>query len=497
LSGHLIFAAASNTTDVVIDTDGHFAPVSGSTRRNKTRSGRATGHVHGSSKGGLLMRGKRISIGLRSALAIFTLTLLVTSTQAASQERVLHSFGNGADGALPFAALTIDAAGNLYSTTAGGGTYNGGTVYGLTRVAARGWTEKVLYSFCPQSYCPDGASPLAGLILDAAGNLYGTTWLGGAYGLGTVFELTPTAGGGWTETVLYSFGANGPFDAAFPYAGLIFDAAGNLYGTTYQGGNFSAYCSDYGCGTVFELTPNGSGGWTETVLYSFCSQTNCTDGASPPASLIFDAAGNLYGTTYAGGVYNLCYQNTGCGTVFEMTPTAAGGWTERVLHSFGSGTDGAGPYAGVISDAVGNLYGTTVEGGTYNYGTVFEMTPTPGGGWTEKALHSFNNNGTDGLNAFTGLILKAGSHLYGTTKYGGTYDDGTAFELKPSPNAAGGGWSEQVLHSFGSGTDGVNPWSSLIFDSAGNLYGTTELGGTYYNCNGGTLTCGTVFEITP
>ena len=151
----------------------------------------------------------------------------------------------------------------------------------------------------------------------------------------------------------------------------------------------------------------------------------------------------------------------------------------------------------MISDAVGNLYGTTVEGGTYNYGTVFEMTPTPGGGWTEKALHSFNNNGTDGLNAFTGLILKAGSHLYGTTKYGGTYDDGTAFELKPSPNAAGGGWSEQVLHSFGSGTDGVNPWSSLIFDSAGNLYGTTELGGTYYNCNGGTLTCGTVFEITP
>jgi uncharacterized repeat protein (TIGR03803 family) len=200
-------------------------------------------------------------------------------------------------------------------------------------------------------------------MLDAAGNLYGTTAGGGSArglnGYGTVFELTPTAGGGWTETVSHIFESTNT-DGAHPLGGLISDAAGNLYGTTY--GN--AWDSGYGQGTVFELTRT-NGGWREKQLHTF----NGTDGAGPRASLILDAAGNLYGTTSGGGTY-------GAGTVFELTPIAGGGWAERVLHNFNNdGTDGAYPYGGLIFDAAGNLYGTTLYGGTYGNGTVFEIAP--------------------------------------------------------------------------------------------------------------------------
>src|ERR1019366_934096 len=214
------------------------------------------------------------------------------------------------------------------------------------------------------------------------------------------------------------------------------------------------------------------------VLYSFIH--NGTDGGFPQAGLIFDAAGNLYGTTSEGGTSSSC--SGGCGTVFELTPTAGGGWTEKVLHNFNSnGTDGANPYAGLIFDAAGNLYGTTTVGGTYYYGTVFELTPTAGGGWTEKVLHSFNYNGTDGNNPQASLTIDAAGNLYGTTSGGGTYGNykGTVFELTP---AAGGDWTETVLHNF-VGPDGAAPLAGLIFDAAGNLYGTTSGGGTYYLCN--------------
>ena len=297
------------------------------------------------------MRGNRLSIGLSTTLAICAVTVLVTSTWAATNEKVLHSFnGNGADGYQPEASLIFDAVGNLYGTTYWGGTYGFGTVFELTPSGGGGWTETVLHSFQPNG--TDGNYPIAGLIFDAAGNLYGTTSAGGTYGFGTVFELTPEEGGGWTETVLLNF--NGT-DGSYPHAGLAFDAAGNLYGTT-------GYDGTYHYGTVFELTPTAGGGWTETVLHSF---GNGTDGASPFAGLIFDAAGNLYGTTSAGGTY-------GTGTVFELT-----GGREQVLYSFKSryGADGATPYAGLIFDAAGNLYGTTYWGGNYGDGTVFELTP--------------------------------------------------------------------------------------------------------------------------
>ena len=235
---------------------------------------------------------------------------------------------------------------------------------------------------------------------------------GGTYYSGTVFELTPAAGGSWTEKVLHNFNYNGT-DGAYPEAGLIFDAARNLYGTTLEGGTYYS-------GTVFELTPAAGGGWTETVLHSF--NQNGTDGANPEAGLIFDAAGNLYGTTTAGGTY-------GGGTLFELTPAAGGTWTEQVLHNFGSGTDGANPEAALILDGAGNLYDTTFAGGSYGGGTVFRFNAQG-----EVLLHSFS--GTDGDNPFAGLILDAAGNLYGTTLNGGTSYYGNVFEITNTPPVA-------------------------------------------------------------
>ena len=375
-------------------------------------------------------------------------------------EQVLYSFNNnGADGAGPAAGLIFDKNGNLYGTTSEGGTHGVGMVFELAPAQGGGWTEQVLYSFSTNG--PVGADPAAGLIFDAAGNLYGTTNRGGTHDFGTVFELTPNAGGGgWTETVLYHF-SNYP-DGAYPVAGLIFDAAGNLYGTTGGGGTRDV-------GTVFELTPKAGGGWTETVLYNF--STKGPVGAYPYAGLIFDGAGNLYGTTSEGGT-------RGVGTVFELTPKAGGGWTEQVLYNFSTnGPVGAYPFAGLIFDAAGNLYGTTNRGGTHGYGTVFELTPTAGGGWTEAVLYSFSTNGPVGAYPDAGLIFDKNGNLYGTTYEGGTDNSGTVFELTPK---AGGGWTEKVLYSFHyNGPDGYHPWAGLVFDAAGNLYGTTSDGGTF------------------
>ena len=250
--------------------------------------------------------------------------------------------------------MTSDPAGNLYGATYSGGTYGNGTVFELTPKAGGRWTEKILHSF---SYGKGGYSPNPGLILDAVGNVYGTTIEGGSQkpATGTASELTPEAGGRWAEKVLHSFGADK--GGGIPSAGMIFDGVGNLYGTTAFGGAYDE-------GTVFELTPRAGGGWTEKLLHSFGKNT---DGFMPLVSLALDAAGNLYGATNGGGTY-------GYGTVFELTPKAGGGWTEKVLHSFGNNADGSSP-SGVVLDTAGNLYGTTSTGGAYNRGTVFEITP--------------------------------------------------------------------------------------------------------------------------
>ncbi|MGB8886055.1 MAG: choice-of-anchor tandem repeat GloVer-containing protein [Candidatus Korobacteraceae bacterium] len=385
-------------------------------------------------------------------------------------ETVLHSFNyNGVDGAYPYTALIFDGSGKLYGTTYEGGMHGDGAVFELAPNGSGGWTETILHSFNYNG--ADGANPYASLIFDHAGNLYGTTSYGGIHYVGAVFELSPNGSGGWTETILHSFNFNGT-DGYYPYAGLISDAAGNLYSTTYYGGRYTV-------GTMFELSPNGSGGWTEKTPYSF--DYNGTDGAYPEAGLISDAAGNFYGTTSSGGIYD-------AGTVFELSPNGSGGYTHKLLYSFGNGTDGSYPYAGLVLDGSGNLYGTTSYGGIhYYYGTVFELSPNGSGGWTETLLHSFNYNGSDGAYPYAGLIRDGSGNLYGTTESGGIHGYGTVFEFTPNGS---GGWTETILHSFNYNTgDGNYPQAGLILDGAGNLYGTTESGGIHGY--------GTVFELSP
>jgi uncharacterized repeat protein (TIGR03803 family) len=437
------------------------------------------------------MQAKDLSIQLRAVSIVFVISLSLTSGWAADSETVLYNFVNYNDGTHPLAGLIMDAAGNLYGTTYGGSFGGGGTVFELWPSTGGGWTETVLYHFDHGN--SDGAFPSAGLIMDGAGNLYGTTnnggfadiWGNGCY-CGTVFELSPIEGGGWRETKLHSFGYGG--DGAYPgYAGVIMDAAGNLYGVTGYGGI-------YGYGIVFELSPRAGGGWTETVLHSF---GNGDDGSWPQGGLTVDSAGNLYGTTFWGGIYRHCTGgNGGCGTVFELSPSPGGGWTETVVHSF-NGVDGWGPRSTLILDADGNLYGTTEAGGvnpcageSAGCGTVFELSPSPGGGWTETVLHTFGHPATDGSQPWTGVTMDAAGNLYGATLDGGVYGYGTVFEMSPRE---GGGWTETVLHSF-NGTDGLSPYGLPITDQADNLYGTTYGGGSSTFCPGG---CGVVWEITP
>jgi uncharacterized repeat protein (TIGR03803 family) len=341
-------------------------------------------------------------------------------------ETVLHAFAGGSDGKFPQAGLAADAKGNLYGTTVyGGGSADCldgcGTVYKL----ASGGDETVLYAFTgPGLSGIDGQSPLAGLILDKAGNMYGTTNIGGnGTATGTAFKIAPDG----TETVLYIFNFNAQ-GAALPFAGLVADAAGNLYGTTQRGG--SGICDNgHGitCGTVFKLAPNGS----ETVLYSFTGFEGFgvdQDGEYPQAGLISDKAGNFYGTTPYGGHYDCSSpaQPHGCGIVFKLTADG----TETVLHRFMAGDDGANPMAGLVMDKKGNLYGTTYYGGgtgcdNAGCGTIFKIAPDG----TETILHALRKK--DGIYPMAGLMVDKAGHLFGTTSAGGAHNKGTVFTLKP------------------------------------------------------------------
>jgi len=262
----------------------------------------------------------------------------------------------------------------------------------------------------------DGAEPIAGLILDSSGNLYGTTLSGGAYGYGAVFELSRNSGGAWIEKTLHSFvNANG-IDGFGPYGGLVFDASGNLYGTTFNGGTF-------GYGTVFKLARRAGGAWQERILHNF--NLDGSDGINPYGNLVLDATGNLYGTTQFGGVY-------GIGTAFELTPQAVGGWNETILHNFGgSGTDGYGPQAGLALDALGNLYGTTYTGFIYVGGTVFELSPGSGGEWVERVLYGFNERSGTPWALRAPVAVGASGEVYGTAFLGGAYKFGAVYEIAP------------------------------------------------------------------
>jgi hypothetical protein len=381
--------------------------------------------------------------------------------------------------------------------------------------------EKVLYNFGASS--TDGIEPgYSNLISDGKGNLYGTTVEGGSTeasnypGYRTVFELSPGSGGTWTEKILYNFQGPNAGDGAAPEAGLIFDAKGNLYGTTAIGGpNYTI--QNVTAGTVFELSPGSGGAWTEKVLYAFGDSAS-KDGENPAASLVFDAAGNLYGTTMYGGAYMPAGDGSGSagGTVFELSPGSGGTWTEKVLHSFGATTaDGANPSAPVIFDSKGNLYGTTGYGGPYEAqyndggGTVFELSPGNGGSWSETVLYSFgqfdssNDTIPNGANPYGGLVIDSEGNLYGDT-YGGGFNSapnpefvaaqGVVFELSPGSSNS---WTFKLLHTFVDDTDmdGGDPYAGVIFDAKGNLYGTTSSGGVAGSP--GTGISGTVFELSP
>jgi len=401
---------------------------------------------------------------LAIAIVFALVTVLAQSAQAQTYQ-VIYYFGGGQDGSTPTTGVTMDPRGNLYGTT-----YDiFGTVYEM-RYVNSAWIFSTLTDLGFQK----GSFPLGGVIKGPDGSLYGTTsGGGGSCSCGVVFNLKPPPNAsafvlaGWKESVLYDF--TGASDGDSPgYGNLVFDKAGNLYGTTSAGGA-------YGQGVVFELTPS-NGGWTESVIYSF---TGFTDGGAPQSGVIFDSAGNLYGTTSAGGQYS-------DGTVYELTPSGSG-WTETVLHSFQSATEGSEPYAGLTFDASGNLYGTAYSGGLGGFdGSVFELSPS-NGGWTFSVPHLFDFSKGEGAAPLAGVTMDASGNLWGTTLGGGYYDDGTVYKLTYS----NGYWVYSTVYSFGNA--GNSPFGGVTFDAKGNAYGTAIAGGKGA-CNGG---CGVVWEITP
>jgi uncharacterized repeat protein (TIGR03803 family) len=404
-----------------------------------------------------------------------------SNSAAAYTEKTLYTFcsaRNCTDGAQPYGELAMDSDGNLYGITPVGGANNGGAAFEL---AAGTGKYSVLYNFCGLSGCTDGKLPLrVKLVIDTAGNLYGTTEAGGDTDGGVVFELHHKRLG-WEEKILHTFcprPKSGCPDGALPYDGLTYagaaagqpyDGSSPLYGTT---NNYGAHAG----GTVFAVEPiTGTKKWKESVLYSFCSQDNCTDGENPDTPLYVDTEGNIYGTTPGGG-------QSGGGTVFELSPNEIG-YTESVLYNFcaqANCSDGKEPQGGVVMDSAGNLYGTATEGGdSNNDGVIFSLFPD-GSQWQFNLLDEFDRrNGS----APIGMLLDASGNLFGTTYEGGANGKtGSVFEFNGSI---------QVLYSFCSQTncpDGRHPIAGVIEDGAGNLYGTTQ--------NGGHHRSGTIYELS-
>jgi len=427
---------------------------------------------------------------LWSWLATAAVALPLAQAHAGWNATVLHVFTGRPDGAAPMAGLLADRAGNLYGTTMEGGTHQAGTVF-MLKPPARGktfWTETVLHSFAAAE---GGDTPDAPLISDSAGHLFGTTTRGGAHNAGTVFELAPPAAGGtaWTVKVLYAFQtANPPLNQA----PLAQDASGNLYFAASPNG---ASCLN-GCGVVIKLTKpaGGTGFWKAATIYRFSDGTKT--GSYPQGGVVVDKAGNVYGTTQIGGGFGNPF---GYGVVFALTPPTGGQamWNETVLYRFQGGQDGAAPSAGLILGAAGNLYGTTAAGGGgpctisifTGCGTVFRLTPPAAAqaAWTETVLHRFT--GHDGANPQAGLTFDTAGNLYGTTMAGGASKTSTVFTLT-RPASRDGLWSETILHRFASPSDsaapGLNPGVAL--GKAGQVYGTTLAAGKD--------SAGTVFELT-
>jgi len=336
-------------------------------------------------------------------------------------------------------------------------------VFALSLATVTAATTDVIYSFEED----EGEYADTDLETDSAGNIYGTTVLGGDFGSGTVFQLSHT-GNSWVHTVLYSF--TGGADGGEPYKGVTLDGEGNLYGTAVTGG--SGICEG-GCGVAYKLT-NSGGTWTQTVIHAFTGED---DGSGPGARVTVDGAGNVYGMAPTGGAYGL-------GTIYKIRQGQNGAWVLKVIHAFTGGADGATGSAGRMILRQGHLYGAATTGGTYGSGVVFELTPTQVGEWDFRTIYSFRGQ-PDGSFPYGALLLDASGNIYGTTYYGGANNIGAVYQLTPRTN---GEWREKVLYSFQGGTDGNSPISNLVFDTARNLYGTTSEGG---------LGTGTIFKLSP
>jgi hypothetical protein len=440
---------------------------------------------------------------------VFGLALCGVALAAPGSDKVLYSFqGGDADGDIPIGTLIADSAGNLYGVTEGGGGSGCaiglcGIVFELSPPANGGaWTETVLHIFQGVAG-QDGAQPGGGMVLDQAGNLYGSTGYGGSgncapfgqnWGCGTIFELTPpsTPGGAWTESIIYSFQGNQ--DGFFPIGDLTLDGARNLYGSTIAGGG-KGCVPDY-CGTVFKLSPpkGRSGKWKESILYSF---QGGPDGNGPDGALVFDKHGAIYGATYYGGD-SVCKDDggVGCGTAFKLIPSGSGKpWTKKILHTFTT-LDGTDSHVGcgLILDAAGNLWGDTEGGGKHDGGTVFELSPPrqhvhP---WKLTVLHDFSSISGDPWFPIGGIIFDGSANVYGTVEFGNRHNGGAVFRL--SPPLHGHHWRFTNLHDFTDIPDGAAPIAKMLL-LGGKLYGTTTVGGTGGGC--GRAGCGTVFRLTP
>ena len=395
----------------------------------------------------------RCHVVSRSAMLVLVLFVAFAGAAHSQTYKVIHNFtAKGSDGATPYGGPILDASGNLYGTTYLGGIAGAGSVYKLSPTGSS-WKYTSLYSF---KAGPDGSGPAFGSLAIGANGLFGTTEGGGNFGV--VFAVCACV---TKEKVIHTFGNTN--DGAQPIGGVVFDSAGNFYGTTSLGGA-------YGNGTVFKGTRYGKG-WIENPIYSFTNSGS--DPINPPAGVTLDTQGNLYGTASLGGSY-------GYGAVYKLSPSASG-WTETVLYNFQALDDGANPVGGVNVDVAGNLYGTTFDGGVNGGGTVYELSPS-GGSWTFTTIYSFVG-GYGG--PYNKLTLDANGNLYGFTNAEGAFGLGSVFKLSPSS----GGWTLTNLHDFAGGSDGGQPYGSVAVDAKGNVFGTAVVGGTDNQ--------GVVFEITP
>lgn len=397
-----------------------------------------------------------------SATLVLALAMTLVEGLHAQTFTVLHNFGAPGDGDIPYAGLIVDSVENLFGTTAYGGNsscqYGCGVVFELKPNPDGSWSETLIHSFDGT----DGARPTATVVFDNRGNLYGTTTSGAdPLTYGTVFKLTPIQGE-WLWSQIWGFTTLREQDGGVPVAGVTLDNLNRLYVANLSGG------TPYLGGVVLSFSQPSALGWHEQILHSFGGGV---DGTQPFGTLIFDRNGNLYGTTYSGG-------SSDDGTVFKLTPNGSGSWTETILYSFtgppSGGSDGANPEAGLVFDAAGNLYGTTQFGGPTGTGTVFKLTPSVDGTWNESLLYAFN--GADGAHPACVPSFDRAGNLYGTTDMGGAYDYGTVFKLTPS---FAGQWTETVLHAFSGGADGGYPSAGVILDDSNRLYGTTQEGGPY------------------